>query len=425
MTSRNKIVLVIAALAAFFVFAIPAAATHESFVYDPPPESGAVAYDAGPVDVPFSFDPLEFCVDPPPETAVVAGDSITVDPPRRCVDPPPVSGSVVYDAPSVNVPYTHDPPPRSVPIPHDPPPPSAPQCSDGIDNDGDGLVDYPADPGCSSATDDDEANAAPPPPPPPPPIGNCLVSNRTDWALAGADCFYGTLINLTNEQFRCSQPLANYGPLPLKLVWNFTGNPDFGDQGHLDFLNGCRGDGNSDTIDVIVASNADGVTVGAAGGAGKFRTAGPIDIQITGNFDCGPLGSSGAHQDTWQFHPDWPVARLDIVNGTSGDWDAGTATCIGAGGAIFFSNRYDVDVFGGRYVTCNHGYFGNSSSSNLVVDAGFRTGRTDGSDPKCDPYNPSDPCLGPSAFSPPAAQFTNVICQRWLNGAWQNRPPPG
>ncbi len=31
-------------------------------------------------------------------------------------------------------------------------------CEDGVDNDGDGLVDYPADPGCSSAVDDDESN---------------------------------------------------------------------------------------------------------------------------------------------------------------------------------------------------------------------------------------------------------------------------
>lgn len=31
------------------------------------------------------------------------------------------------------------------------------QCSDGIDNDKDGNVDYPADPGCSSATDNSES----------------------------------------------------------------------------------------------------------------------------------------------------------------------------------------------------------------------------------------------------------------------------
>ncbi|MBP6858083.1 MAG: DUF11 domain-containing protein [Candidatus Pacebacteria bacterium] len=32
------------------------------------------------------------------------------------------------------------------------------QCNDGIDNDGDGLTDYPTDPGCSSPTDNDEYN---------------------------------------------------------------------------------------------------------------------------------------------------------------------------------------------------------------------------------------------------------------------------
>jgi hypothetical protein len=40
-------------------------------------------------------------------------------------------------------------------------PPSA-ACSDTIDNDGDGLTDYPADPGCVSAQDTDEFNAPPP-----------------------------------------------------------------------------------------------------------------------------------------------------------------------------------------------------------------------------------------------------------------------
>ncbi len=39
-------------------------------------------------------------------------------------------------------------------------------CSDGIDNDGDGKIDYPADPGCSSPTDNDETD-----PPPAPPSG--------------------------------------------------------------------------------------------------------------------------------------------------------------------------------------------------------------------------------------------------------------
>ena len=45
-----------------------------------------------------------------------------------------------------------------------PPPPPSYQCNDGIDNDGDGMIDYPDDPGCDSSTDDDEYNAPPPPP---------------------------------------------------------------------------------------------------------------------------------------------------------------------------------------------------------------------------------------------------------------------
>jgi uncharacterized protein YkwD len=49
-----------------------------------------------------------------------------------------------------------------------PPPPPSYACSNGADDDGDGKVDYPADPGCTSSTDNDEYNAPTPPPPPPP-----------------------------------------------------------------------------------------------------------------------------------------------------------------------------------------------------------------------------------------------------------------
>jgi hypothetical protein len=41
-------------------------------------------------------------------------------------------------------------------------------CDDGIDNDGDNLIDWPADPECASATDISEASAAPPVPTLPP-----------------------------------------------------------------------------------------------------------------------------------------------------------------------------------------------------------------------------------------------------------------
>lgn len=35
-----------------------------------------------------------------------------------------------------------------------------PQCSDGLDNDGDGVTDFPGDPGCTDAQDNDETDPA-------------------------------------------------------------------------------------------------------------------------------------------------------------------------------------------------------------------------------------------------------------------------
>jgi hypothetical protein len=62
-----------------------------------------------------------------------------------------------------NPPVLPDP---ATPVPTEPPPPDAPECSDGIDNDGDGRIDYQApaaiaqvgDRECRSPEDDSEAN---------------------------------------------------------------------------------------------------------------------------------------------------------------------------------------------------------------------------------------------------------------------------
>ena len=45
-----------------------------------------------------------------------------------------------------------------------------PQCNDRIDNDGDGLIDYPADPGCAWRGDNDEFN---------PPTTTTTIPNNT------------------------------------------------------------------------------------------------------------------------------------------------------------------------------------------------------------------------------------------------------
>ena len=64
------------------------------------------------------------------------------------------------------------------------PPGAPPQCSDGIDNDGDGLVDYPADLGCTSKNDNTEA---PNPPPPPAPQCSDGIDNDGDGLIDATD----------------------------------------------------------------------------------------------------------------------------------------------------------------------------------------------------------------------------------------------
>ena len=51
----------------------------------------------------------------------------------------------------------------TTPPPPPPPPPPAAACANGKDDDGDGKIDYPADPGCESAADTDETDPAAPP----------------------------------------------------------------------------------------------------------------------------------------------------------------------------------------------------------------------------------------------------------------------
>jgi acid phosphatase type 7 len=59
-------------------------------------------------------------------------------------------------------------------------PPPPPQCSDGIDNDGDGATDFPEDPGCTGETDNDETDA-------PPPAGDVVIAAAGDIACRPGD----------------------------------------------------------------------------------------------------------------------------------------------------------------------------------------------------------------------------------------------
>jgi hypothetical protein len=56
-----------------------------------------------------------------------------------------------------------------------------PQCNNRIDDDGDGKIDYPADPGCTRNVDKSEVDPVPPPPPPPPPSpADVVIDQKSD-----------------------------------------------------------------------------------------------------------------------------------------------------------------------------------------------------------------------------------------------------
>ena len=85
-------------------------------------------------------------------------------------------------------------------------------CSNGADDDGDGKVDYPADPGCTSSSDTDEAD-------PPPPSSNCHAS-YPDFCIAppppDKDCG-----DFSQKNFRVDHSVSN--PDPHRLDGNQDG----------------------------------------------------------------------------------------------------------------------------------------------------------------------------------------------------------
>lgn len=119
---------------------------------------------AGPICDPAYPD---FCIPPRPpdlDCADIGEKNFTV------LSPDPHRFDADGDGLGCDAPVARPPSPPKAPLPPNPPtPPATKACSDGIDNDGDGLVDA-ADAGCSGADDNNEGGGSPPPPPPPPPV---------------------------------------------------------------------------------------------------------------------------------------------------------------------------------------------------------------------------------------------------------------
>ena len=107
--------------------------------------------------------------------------------------------------------------------------PAAPQCSDTTDNDGDGLNNYPADPGCSSATDTTESP-------------NPACSNNSDddgdgdvdVDDLGCENTSGTYDPRDSDEFNVPPTQCNDGidnDSDSKIDWDGNGNPANADPG--------------------------------------------------------------------------------------------------------------------------------------------------------------------------------------------------
>jgi chitodextrinase len=241
--------------------------------------------------------------------------------------------------------------------------------------------------------------------------GTCTVANTSG-------CVPRTTLTFTDGQLVCDRPLSSYGPLPLKVIADYTPGRRYGGNGAIDLTTGCAGDGNAQTIDLIVDVRGDGTTYGPGVDAVKVRLEAGYNggIQLTGHADCGPRVDSSAHADGVQLQGGRDITFVDF---SIGNYDAGTSTCQGAGGAFFYSGAggytpQNVSVVRGKYIACNHSLNATQAQSGSVTNASFRSGRTDGTDAVCTGFASSPACQDIQNV-----QHSGVTCQNWRNGRWE------
>ncbi len=198
----------------------------------------------------------------------------------------------------------------------------------------------------------------------------------------------GATIVRRNRGFTCTRPLdeiahARGGSLPLLVRIGFTRykaiNP-----GVIQIRRGCRGDGDPNTIDLILRVGGNGRTVGGTSDAIKIRED-PHDIQITGYANCGPQGvgrdgrpdtRDDPHQDGAQIQGGRNIHFIDF---RWGYWAKRRSTCQGAAGTFVPGSVNGWPVVNMacircRSVSCNHGMLISRSTGTVVLDSAWRSG---------------------------------------------------
>jgi hypothetical protein len=193
-------------------------------------------------------------------------------------------------------------------------------------------------------------------------------------------CVPGTTMSFTNKHWVCSSPISSYGKLPVKVVLDFTVNyvPPQG-SGVVQLSNGCTGDADANSIDLILDVRGNGQTRGAGDDAIRvtYHSPGARNLQITGKANCGKK-QGDRHQDGIQAlgGTDITFAAFEI-----GDYDSGYATCQGAGGAVFYSSANATSpkrmrIVRGKFIACNIAVKdGNNTATGSITNAKFRSHR--------------------------------------------------
>ncbi len=218
--------------------------------------------------------------------------------------------------------------------------------------------------------------------------GSCSRADATGCAAVA-----GSRISLLNQRFSCDRPLADIaaanpigdgpGSLPLLVEVGFTTYVAL-DPAVIELKDGCVGDGDDESIDLVVHVEGDGRTIGGTSDAVKVRLT-ARDVQLTGYANCGPrgLGADGrtdtyddSHQDGAQIQGGDTVEFIDFE---WGDWETNTATCQGAAGVFVPASVNgnlvkDMACIRCKSVSCNHGMHFGVSVGSLVVDSMWRTG---------------------------------------------------
>jgi len=249
------------------------------------------------------------------------------------------------------------------------------------------------------------------------------VENKQAWTWD--ECKVGTVIEVTNEEWACREPIANYGPLPIKVVsrWSIP-NPSGSPNIAISINSGCTASAGT-AINLI--PDVQGVSGGQISDAFKTRQVpGPQNIRLTGRLGCGDRLAAD-HQDGVQLQGGREIAFVNMDVG--GDYEAGEANCQGAGGAFFWSiNETLAVILGGTYIGCNHAldvHSGEAALGSGVRNAKFRSGRNSGNGGPaglCEradgtPFFTSPPCLNTGNLN----FFDNNVCQRWNGTAWINQ----